>query len=274
VGVVLGLHGGQLREPGSAAPRSKWSPRWCSVPLLCTGGTRSFLTAAAGGLFFPAARLRQGWVPLRRQGADECSTTFPGPGLVGLGPCGSPGKLLSLTPAPPRCARTTSGALEHCVLGRPGEMVDRTHLLIPRSHWSPGTRHRRRTVGPGQTGTSAPLSPPPSGTPATLTRRRQTKGRRPPCRSAYRAASPTTPKTATSTSPPTTAVSGQPVAGAGVAPGPECEGGDTHTGGRAVGVVDETVHDEGDTVDVVDLFAGAGGWRRWAGAGDEHQGHL
>ncbi len=67
--------------------------------------------------------------------------------------------------------------------------------------------------------------------------------------------------------PPNTAVSGQPVAGAGVAPGGECWGGDTRTGGRAVGVVDETVHDEGDTVDVVDLFAGAGGWRRWAGAG-------
>jgi len=30
--------------------------------------------------------------------------------------------------------------------------------------------------------------------------------------------------------PYNTAVSGQPVVGAGVAPGPECEGGDTHTG--------------------------------------------
>ncbi len=33
--------------------------------------------------------------------------------------------------------------------------------------------------------------------------------------------------------PHNTALSGQPAAGAGVMLGPECEGGDTHTGGRA-----------------------------------------
>ncbi len=36
--------------------------------------------------------------------------------------------------------------------------------------------------------------------------------------------------------PQNTAVSGQLVAGAGVAPGPECEGGDNHTGAELSGL--------------------------------------
>jgi len=88
------------RHPDGSGPRAG-----ARFPLLCTGGTRSSLTVTAGGLSFPTARLRQGWVPLRWQRADERSTTFPAPSLAGLGPCGSPGKLLSLTPAPPRLAR-------------------------------------------------------------------------------------------------------------------------------------------------------------------------
>jgi len=116
---------------------------------------------------FPAARLRQGWVPLRWQGADERSTTFPVPSLAGLcqrraktdrcwaqhhcqfsrsvdrlGPCGSPGKLLSLIPAPPRRARPPPGPLEHSVLGRPGEMVGATPSAEIRANVRHGPHHR------------------------------------------------------------------------------------------------------------------------------------
>ncbi len=107
--------GASRHPPTTEAPRPVGRGRGAAV----NRGALLRRSRRPGCCFPPAARLRPGWRPPQGKGPRNPAQGQPEPPHLSL--------------------RLTLGrALEHCVLGRPGGMVGRTHLLAPQVELVPG----------------------------------------------------------------------------------------------------------------------------------------